>query len=253
MKGEMMEKKYSTILSSSNGERNLRKEFKNLFDKTPIAENEILSNLGLFMNRQSLSRILFMHDLYKKIINVHGIVIEFGVRWGQNLALFQNFRGIYEPFNYNRKIVGFDTFEGFPSVSIKDGGLKVGDYSVSENYEMYLKKILEYHESESPLSHIVKFELVKGDAVQTLKKYLKDNPHTIIAMAYFDFDIYEPTQECLNLIKPHLTKGSIIAFDELNVNDFPGETIAFQEVFGSNNFEIKRSPLSPLQSWVVFK
>ena len=53
------------------------------------------------------------HELYQKILNVHGVVIEFGTRWGQNLALFESFRGMYEPYNHFRKIIGFDTFEGF--------------------------------------------------------------------------------------------------------------------------------------------
>ena len=39
--------------------------------------------------------------------------MEFGVRWGQNLITLNNLRGIYEPFNHSRKIIGFDTFEGF--------------------------------------------------------------------------------------------------------------------------------------------
>ena len=79
-----------------------------------------------------------MHELYQKIISVHGIVVEFGVRWGQNLALFSSFRGMYEPYNYNRKIVGFDTFSGFPSVTSKDGDdvvLEIGAYSVEPGYE----------------------------------------------------------------------------------------------------------------------
>ena len=33
--------------------------------------------------------------------------------------------GLYEPFNYTRRIVGFDTFEGFPSVDPKDGSAEV--------------------------------------------------------------------------------------------------------------------------------
>jgi hypothetical protein len=49
-----------------------------------------------------------------------------------------------------------------------------------------------------------------------------------------------------------LTKGSIIAFDELNDPNFPGETIAFKEVLGLNNYEIKRSPLNPLISYIEF-
>lgn len=64
--------------------------------------------------------------------------------------------------------------------------------------------------------------MVKGDATVTIKKYLKDNPETIIAFAYFDFDIYEPTKVCLEAILPHLTKGAVIGFDEINFHDYPG-------------------------------
>jgi hypothetical protein len=101
---------------STQAEIDNRKRFLELLKSTPIPDDELLGNLGLFLSRQTLSRILFMHELYQKIINVHGVVIEFGVRWGQNLALFESFRGIYEPYNFNRKIIGFDTFSGFPEI-----------------------------------------------------------------------------------------------------------------------------------------
>jgi hypothetical protein len=241
---------FNTKGNSSDKEHCIRRDFLDLFKESPIQENELLSNLGLYTSRQTLSRILFMHEIYKKIINTHGVIMEFGVRWGQNLALFENFRGIYEPFNYNRKIIGFDTFSGFPSVTCIDKGLKKGDYGVSENYEEHLAKVLAYHESESPISHIRKYELIKGDATETLKEYLKNNPHTIIALAYFDFDIYEPTKECLKLIKDHITKGTILGFDELNVNDFPGETVALKEVLGLSSYRIQRLPISSLQSYI---
>lgn len=231
-----------------------RSNFLELLKKSPIPDNELLSNLGLYLNRQTLSRILFMHELYKKIIHTHGVIMEFGVRWGQNLSLFSSFRGIYEPYNYNRRIIGFDTFSGFPGIDEKDGKkVKTGDYSVTPGYEEYLEKVLSYHESESPIAHKRKFELVKGDASQSIKQYLKENPETIIAMAYFDFDIYQPTKDCLEAIKPHLTKGAVLAFDELNYSLFPGETIAFNEVLGINNFYIKRDPITPLCSYIIFE
>jgi hypothetical protein len=195
-----------------------------------------------------------MHDLYKQIIPVHGIVVEFGVRWGQNLALFSSFRGMYEPYNYNRKIVGFDTFSGFPSVSEQDGTdeiASVGAYGVTPDYEMFLDSVLAYHETESPPNHLRKYELIKGDATVTLEKYLQDHPETIIALAYFDFDIYEPTKKCLDLIRPHLTKGSVVGFDELNWPAFPGETQAVKEVFGLDRYAIRRSPLNPSPPFIV--
>lgn len=240
---------------ASNSEIEKRNSFFKLYSDCPIPKNERLANSGLFVKRQDLTKQLFLNDIYTKILNTHGVIMEFGVRWGQNLVTLNNLRGIHEPFNYSRKIIGFDTFSGFSNVDEKDGDHKIikeGAFSVTENYEDYLEQILAYHESENPLSHIKKNTIIKGNALKTLEKYLKEHPETIIAFAYFDFDIYEPTQKCLELIKPFLTKGSIIGFDELNDPQFPGETVALKEVFGLNNVRIKRSKYSGIQSYFEF-
>jgi hypothetical protein len=242
----------SYLVGSTDREISNRTNFFQLFKNAPIPDNELLNNLGLFISRQNLSRMFFMQELYHKIIQVHGVVMEFGVRWGQNLALFESLRGMYEPFNYNRKIIGFDTFAGFPQLDEKDGDkLAIGDYGVTSDYEAFLTKILEYHESESPIAQKKKFEIVKGDATVTIEEYLERHPETIISLAYFDFDIYLPTKKCLEAIMGHVTKGTVIAFDELNCPDFPGETVAVKEVLGLDRYAIRRSPLAPLCSYIV--
>lgn len=213
-----------------------------------------MAQLGLFLSRQSWSRYLYLNELYKMILPVHGVVMEFGVRWGTNLAIFSNLRGMYEPFNHNRKIIGFDTFEGFPSIHEKDGNAKVavpGAYSVTKGYEEYLEQVLDSHEQESPISHIRKFELVKGDASDEIEGYLERNPETIVALAYFDFDVYEPTKRCLEAIKDRLTRGSIIGFDQLNYHTWPGETLAVKEVLGLDRYAIRRTPHNPEPSYIV--
>lgn len=217
-----------------------------------IPDKELLDNLGLYLTRQSLSRINFMQNLYEMIIPVHGVIIEFGVRWGQNMALFSMLRGIHEPFNYNRRIIGFDTFAGFPSVSSEDGDVvSQGDYSVSTGWKDDLEKILNFHEQNAPIPHKKKFELVEGDATVTLPAFLADHPETIIALVYFDFDLYKPTKTCLEAILPYVTKGTVIAFDELNCPEFPGETLAVREVLGLSRYGIKRDPSNPLMSYIV--
>jgi len=247
-----MEIKTKTI--ASNSEQEKRTNFLNSFKNNPIPDSEKLFNVGLFLKRQDLTKMLFFNDLYQKVVNVHGVIMEFGVRWGQNLVTLNNLRGIHEPFNHSRKIIGFDTFGGFPSVDEKDGKhsiIQKGAFSVTENYQEYLNDILSYHESECPLAHIPKNNTIKGDATIELEKYLKEHPETIIAFAYFDFDIYGPTKRCLELIKPHLTKGSIVGFDELNDPQFPGETVAVMEVMGLNNIRIERSKYSGIQSYFI--
>lgn len=239
---------------ASEAETARRDEFLRLFRNSPVPDKEVLANLGLFLNRQALSRLLFMHELYQRALPVHGVVMEFGTRWGQNIVTFSNLRGIYEPFNYTRKIVAFDTFEGFPTIASKDGAdpiVHAGAYGVTAGYETFLDGLMRYHQSESPLPHIDKYELVKGDVCLTLEKYLEQHPETIVALAYFDVDLYDPTRKCLELLRGYLTKGSVLGFDELNFAAFPGETVALREVLGMDRYAVKRSPLSPTASYLV--
>jgi len=245
---------YAIKTYSSDNETSLRRDFAQHFKNSPIPDDQILSNMGLFLSSKALSRILFMNHLYEQIVDVMGVVMEFGTRWGPNLGQFAALRGIYEPFNRHRKIIGFDTFAGFPKIDSKDGNsdmMEVGHLTVPDGYKEFLEKTLEFQERDNPLSHIRKFELCAGDATKTLPKYLSDNTETIIALAYFDFDVYEPTRKCLELIKPRLVKGSVIGFDELNDPDSPGETLALMEVFGLNNIKLRRYRFASRTSYFV--
>jgi len=229
---------------------------REMLTASPIPTDQTLLNLPLFLHRRTLSRLLFMTELYRQIINVHGALMEFGVRWGRNLALFEALRGVYEPYNHTRRIVGFDTFEGFPSVHEKDGAsalAAVGSYAVTERYEEYLDEILTCQERINPLPDIRKHELVKGDAIVEAKRYFEEYPETIVALAYFDLDIYAPTKACLEAIRPHVTKGTVLAFDELMAREFPGETLALKEVFGVDAFEIRRLPYGGAASYAVIR
>ena len=244
----------STIVRSNADELARRERFRDLFLSSPIPAPEIQSNLGLFINRQTFSRFLFLHDLYQRIVPVHGIVAEFGVRWGQNLALLTMLRGIYEPFNYNRRIVGFDTFSGFPAVSREDGTnpkVTAGAYGVADGYENFLDQVLTYHESEAPISHLNKYALVKGDVTKTIPDYIAQHPETIFAMAYFDFDLFAPTKLALEYVLPRMPRGGLLVFDELNDKDFPGETLALQEVLGVSKLRLQRLPFSGNASFAI--
>lgn len=233
-----------------------REGLTSLYKNSPIPDNEKVTNSALFLKRQELSKILFLNHIYQKMVDTHGIIIEFGVRWGQNLVTLNNLRGIYEPFNYGRKIVGFDTFKGFINVDKLDGLhsiVKNGAFSVTDNYEIFLADVLHAHHNESPLNHIEKNFLCKGDAVVEFKKYLKEHPETLVSLAYFDFDIYQPTKECLEIVLTVMPKGAIIAFDELLDPQFPGETIAFKEALKIRDYKLYKNPFGGIQSFIILE
>ena len=239
----------------SKAQHGARKTLLNLFETCPIPTDQLLVNLHLYMRSSVVAKILYLNELYQKVINLPGVIMEFGVWWGANLTFFESLRAVYEPYNYTRKIIGFDTFQGYSAPKKEDGTssyVTKGSYSVSTGYETYLQKLLDYHEAENSLAHIKKTELVKGDAGATIQTYLKKNPETIISLAYFDLQLYEPTKNCLQAIRSHLVKGSIIALDELNNRDFPGETIALKETFGLSKCQIVKSQFLPDRSFMIY-
>ena len=73
---------------------------------------------------------------------------------------------------------------------------------------------------------------MKGDAVHTVPAWFDAHPEALVSLAIFDFDIYAPTKAALLAVKPRLFKGSVLVFDELSDDVFPGETVAVQEVLG---------------------
>jgi methyltransferase family protein len=253
MVAEMTEDKFDTVVLSSNSEKDSQSRFTELLKESPIPENELLANLGVYMTSKSLSRVLFFYEIYKKIVNNHGIICEFGVRWGQTLSILSALRGIFEPFNRHRKIVGFDTFEGFKGLTEKDGNstnCSDGSFNVSNEYEKYLDEILHLQEQLNPINHLKKYELIKGDAVETVPEYFNHHPESLVSLAIFDFDIYKPTKAALEAVLPHLSKGSILVFDELCDDIFPGETLALREVLNINELKIQRLPMTARISYI---
>tara|TARA_B100000989_G_C19533052_1_gene471441 strand:- start:5685 stop:6419 length:735 start_codon:yes stop_codon:yes gene_type:complete len=237
---------------SSNYQREKRVLLKRLIDLK--LSNSQISNL--ILSRGDLTRILYYNQIYQLILGKPGTIMEFGVQYGLSLSLFVKLRAIYEPYNYSREIIGFDTFKGFTknlSNYENNNDWKKGDYGVPKNFEKIIQELLNLEENNSPLNWIKKSSLVKGDASKTIKDYLKKNPHTVIGMAIFDMDVYHPTKKVLEIIKPRLFKGSILVFDELNCKSFPGETVALLESIGLNNLKLNSFHGETFGTWAIIE
>src|SRR4051812_8600945 len=126
-----------------------KKILMDLFARRPMNDDELLANAGLYLRSSAIAKLLFLNELYELIVDVPGIIMEFGVWYGQNMSVFENLRAIYEPFNQNRRIVGFDTFTGYASVTDRDRASEVitGDgYRLASEYPDYLRAVVSYHE-----------------------------------------------------------------------------------------------------------
>ncbi len=245
--------------TQTNNDYLFRTSLNQFFDSSPGSSIEKLENFGKYVPRQSLARFLARYEIFKQIENIQGSIVECGVLFGGGLLSFANLSSILEPYNFQRRVFGFDTFEGFPDIADKDFAglaerkskhLKKGGFDAPGSYEDLLKAIKIY-DSNRLINHFPKVQLIKGDFTKTSKQFLLDYPHLIISCLYLDFDIYAPTKVALEAFAPRVCKGGIIAFDELNEEAFPGETLAVMEYFNINKLKIKRFPFEPRISYVV--
>src|SRR5438105_5032225 len=161
----------------------MEKHLQHLASRVPLAY--LPNNFAKYVRRQELTRFLVRHDLFKKILDIKGSIIECGVFSGNGLMSWAQLSAILEPLAFWRQIYGFDTFAGFPSVADQDrqGKIapapKVADVK-DESYED-LKTCVDLFDSNRLLSQFPKVHLVKGDFMATGEKFLQDNPHILVA------------------------------------------------------------------------
>ncbi len=232
----------------------------NLIEKYSYDYDLKLVNFEKYVPRQAISRFMAKYELFKMIKNTKGSIVECGVHFGGGLMGWAKLSAIMEPYATKRKIIGFDTFEGFPNLTSEDlesvphSNLETGKFKSHDAiYEELLECIQDYDNSRY-LNNISKVELVKGDATITIPKYVQDNKHLIISLLYLDFDLYQPTKVALENFVERMPKGSIIAFDEVNNEAWKGETIAALEYFKSfNKLELKKFEFDPHIAYAVIQ
>jgi len=221
-----------------------REKLVEYFEKTPLSKEDLMFNLGMYTRTSVLVKYLVISELYKRIIDIPGNIYEFGVWWGQNMILLENMRAIYEPFNKQRRIIGFDTFNGYNE--------SPDWYSTGVEYKEYLESLLKVHESNNIIGHVNgNHQLIEGDVSITVPKYFEENKNEIVSLAYVDIGTYESTKSILLSIKPHLVKGSVILLDQFSWKEMPGEAVAFKEIFNKNEYKIEKCSLYSSKSIVT--
>ena len=228
------------------------------FLKSSGSFNEKSYAFPRFVPRQSISYFLARNEAYQKILEVHGSILDFGVHRGGSFFTWMQLNSIYEPYNHNRKIIGFDSFQGFSELRDEDLGTEGDDLVIKtkggmvyENGAQELRDGIDLIDLNRPLGHVFKGTIIEGHLPDSCNQYLESHQQTIVAMANFGLGLYEPTLGILQAIKPRLIRGSILVFEDLNQATWPGETCALFEVFDPQSIKISRSPYCPQISWVT--
>jgi hypothetical protein len=214
--------------------------------------------LGLFLRGSLLARIFAIRELYEKIVMQPGVIIDLGTWRGQTAVLCENLRAIFEPLHFNRRIVCFDTFEGYVGFGEKDTSTELhkdGTYSVGSDYADYLSSLLIMHEKNNAMGHNNgKHKVIKGDCRETVPDFFKEYPNEVVALAFFDVNAYDPTWKSFEAIYNRLVPGGIIAFWQLTRNVIKAEGAVYTDnILNNFNHTIHRSQFYPGLCYIIKK
>ena len=229
------------------------KALERIFVNCPDGIETKLENFPKYVRRQHLKRFLALYELFKLALPVKGSIVECGVFRGFSLMAWAKLSSILEPENLTRRIYGFDSFEGFPTVSDADragaGIAEPRDFQTS-SYEELLE-LIQIYDQDRFIGHIPKVLLTRGDAEKTIPDFVQQNGHLLVSLLFLDFDLYEPTRVALEQFVPRMPKGAVLAFDELDNPVWPGETKALLESLSVNRLRVQRLEWDPYIGYAI--
>ena len=192
-----------------------------------------------------IGKLLNHLEIYKKIKDLPGDVLEFGVYKGTSMVRLLSFRNLLEN-EYSRKIIGFDIFGKFPDELqlasdrlFVEGFENAGGYGISKNeFEMHLNN-----------KGFRNYSLVEGNIIKTIPEYLVKNPSLKISILHIDVDVYEPTLFILENLWNKIVKGGILMLDDYGTVE--GETKAVDEFFAGKNIQINKPRFNNIPSYII--
>jgi hypothetical protein len=215
------------------------------FERFGVSKREIWRNFQIYTRRVFLKRFLAHYELYQRVVNLPGDIVELGVYRGASLMAWANFLEIRNMGDRHKKVVGFDNFKGFGTMDAKDGkedakfGKVSGGFN-SDTFEEQLHDAISIFDEDRFIPYKPRVHLVKGDIEKTVAEYVTKNSGMRIALLHFDADLYRPTLTALKHLWPLVVPGGIVAFDEYGIPPWEGESRAVDEFFAGQNIQLQR-------------
>lgn len=203
---------------------------------------DLIRNWSAYVMRRDLIRFLSHYELFKMVVDLPGSILELGVFRGASFFSWSNLLETFCPFDRHRKVYGFDTFEGLGAFTSADDADATGKVRKPDPAVLRLPgafksdtgmmlKLTEMHNADSLFPNMDRSNLIVGDVLETLPKFLDDNPGLRLSLVYFDVDLFAPTHRALELLYPRVVEGGVICFDEYSLLAWPGETRAVDDFF----------------------
>lgn len=228
----------SDMANRHEPEMKQRELLEQLYQRTELTTFELFRNFPVFTPRFNLARFLTHYEIFKRVVNVPGVIIDLGVFQGGSTFTWAKLCEIFCPTDIRKSVFGFDTFSGFTKISAEDGpenpaqDVVAGGYFGGNSVEADLALAQEAMNHDRHLRHKNRIELVKGDVCETIPRFVAEKGDGLrIALLNLDLDLYEPTRVALDHLVPRMARGGVIIVDEYAVDTFGGETKAVDDYF----------------------
>lgn len=231
-----------------------------IFQNRNYQYEDILRNWPAYVLRRDVPRFLAHYELFKKTLELPGCIVELGVFKGASFFTWSNLAETFCSSDRHKKVFGFDHFEGLKETQFSENDGKkdesvhkvVGGYKCTADEVRALVKL---HNDDNLLPGSERCRLIEGDIMDTIPKFLEENPGLKISLLHFDMDLYEPTKYGLEMLYSHVVKGGVIVFDEYGLIPWQGETNAVDEFFQSIGEKpiIKKMPFYHVPSGYLIK
>lgn len=205
--------------------------------------SEIMKNYPAFIRRRDLPRILAHYDLFRKVVDLPGSIVELGVYLGAGFFSWSKLLETFVPGDRSRKVYGFDNCSGYPEFSSEDGNSLpwverlIGKKSAKESY---IKAMVELNNNDNLLPGVERCKIIVGNIAETVPKFASESLGTRISLLYFDVNLYEPTMIGLKYLYPLVLPDGVVAFNAYGAPPWQGEALAIENYFKEIGIPIMR-------------
>jgi hypothetical protein len=185
-------------------------------------------------NPSRLTKILAQYELYKKIANIPGDIIECGVYKASSLIRLATFRDYLEK-PLDRKIFCFDLY----------------GREYTDPLELEVGSCIAQGELNKVLTHkgFKNIHLINGDMEKTIPQFVQNNADLEIALLHLDVDQYKPSRAILENFWDCIAKNGIVFLDDYG--SVPEQTQATDEFCSKKKIKISKLGSTPSLTYLL--
>lgn len=237
-----------------------------LFAAQGFGPREVLTNFPAYVRRRDLPRFLAHYELFKRIIDRPGSILDLGVYRGASFFTWTKLLETFCPTDRTRKVYGFDHFRGLVDFTEADGpkvdrtGAKDGaDDAEPARWRAeaeHARTLVDLHNDDGLIAGVERCRLIEGDVAETLPRFLEETPGLRIGLLHLDLDLYAPTRAALDHLWARVVDGGVVIFDQYGLPPWEGETRAVDEFLSTLPApapSIRKFPFSALPGGYIVK